>query len=216
MNSIKKITNIVLVVVMVLALAAGAIACGRQTDPDDNPVNVNDGDGQNKPVGGTPNPDSVQKLPSATPRPNQGKDDSGVVLGHAADTVLLKVVVDGTETEFTAADLADMDKATIVDSDGDSANRKAGYVGVSIAALLKKVNASEYESIVFKNTAGETVEINIEGMVSDTSVLATLYGDKPIATEGDLVTFLAVDENGKVIDSKPISVIEVTLAAPEN
>lgn len=202
MNSIKRATNIILVVIMVFALVAGTIACGGKNN--DKPVDVNGGNQPNK-ADTTANPDLSQKQPNATPKPDQS-----LVLGHAPDTVLLKVSAGEEEYVFTAADLADLESTKIV-KESDSSSRVAPYIGVSLGTILKKVGGDSYESIVFKDTADKAVEIKLDGADIDASVLAAAQGDEAIAEKGDLITLFIVDEAGKIIDSKPVSAIEITL-----
>lgn len=212
MRSVKKVTNIILAVVMILAIAAGAIACGGNNNED--PIDLNK-DNVTKNPNVTANPDTAKKQPNSTPKPDNSKDNSGMVLGHTPDTVLIKAMVGEEEIVFTAADLSELEKSTIVAEGGDASSRSAGYVGVSLETLLKKLAVESYEALSFKNAAGETVEIKLEGMDANASVLAVVCGSKAIADEGDLVTFFAVDGGGKVIDSKPISIIEITLESTE-
>lgn len=210
MNSIKRATNIILVVIMIFAIVAGTIACGGKNN--DNPVDVNAGNTPNK-SNATANPDVSQKQPNSTPRPDQG--DTTLILGHTPETVLLKVIVGEEEFVFNAADLSDLETAKIV-KDSDSSSRTAAYIGVSLGTILRKVQADTYETLIFKDDTGKAVDVKFDGMDIDASVLAAAHGDKAIAEKGNLITFFAVDETGKIIDSKPISVIEVTLKSAGN
>ncbi len=205
MNSIKRATNIILAVIMIFAIVAGTIACGGKNN--DNPVDVNGGNQPNK-SNTTANPDVSQKHPNSTPRPDQ--DAPVLILGHTPETVLLKVMVGEEEFVFTAADLADFETAKIV-KDSGSSSRTAAYIGVSLGTILRKVQGDAYETLIFKDDAGKAVDVKFDGIDIDASVLAAAHGYKAIAEKGNLITFFAVDENGKIVDSKPISAIEVTL-----